>query len=140
MLRGPGRIGGYGWLSTGPEWISELQLEIHPRPREGYIWNCATIPDHRRKGIFRALLVGISGIAHQEGLRRLWIGSVAIPAEKAVGPSGFGPALHFTSITVAGLHFLRIRPSGQQPLAESALKVLHARPGMTFRRWRPLRH
>ena len=38
---------------------SEAQLEIRPRPGEGYIWNCATVDEHRRKGIFRSLLVGV---------------------------------------------------------------------------------
>ena len=32
-----GSVGGYGWLSTGLEWISEIQLEMIPRPGEGYI-------------------------------------------------------------------------------------------------------
>jgi len=69
-------VAGYGWLSTGPEWIGELQLEIHPRSGEGYLWNCATILEHRRTGIFRSLLVGIAEIARRDGLQRLWIGSL----------------------------------------------------------------
>jgi hypothetical protein len=53
-------------------------------------------------------LSGISEIARQDGLLRLWIESVAIPAEKAAGPSRFRPALRFRSLTVAGLHFLMV--------------------------------
>src|SRR5207253_2901168 len=30
-----GAIAGYGWLSTGPEWVGELQLEIRPGAGEG---------------------------------------------------------------------------------------------------------
>src|SRR5438309_6401657 len=88
-----GAVAGYGWLSTGPEWIGELQLEIKPREREGYIWNCVTLAEHRRRGVFRSLVAGISEHARNGGLKRLWIGSVAIPAERAVELSGFRPAL-----------------------------------------------
>src|SRR3989449_8626818 len=106
-----GGVAGYGWLSIGPEWIGELQLEITPRSGEGYVWNCATIPEHRGKGIFRALLVGISEIARQEGVKRLWIGSVAIPGERAVGQSGFRPAFHFRTIKFSGLQLMTVRES-----------------------------
>src|SRR5256885_16761373 len=81
-----GSIAGYGWLSTGPEWIGELQLEIKPRQAEGYIWKCVTLGEHRRKGHFRSLLAGICDAARSTGLKRLWLGSDAIPAGKAVVP------------------------------------------------------
>ena len=134
-----GALGGYAWLSTGPEWIGEVQLEIRPREGEAYLWNCVTVPEHRRRGIFRALLVGISDIARQEGLKRLWIGSVSIPAEKAVGPSGFKPALRFTSITFAGFHALRIR-AADPGLAAAACDILKTRPGLHLRRSARRRH
>ena len=96
-------IAGYGWLSTGPEWIGELQLEITPRKAEAYIWNCVTLAGHRRKGVFRSLVIGISEAARGLGIRRVWIGSVAIPAEKALAPLGFRPGAHFWTY-----HFLRL--------------------------------
>ncbi|HEY6118103.1 MAG TPA: GNAT family N-acetyltransferase [Candidatus Dormibacteraeota bacterium] len=106
-----GAIAGYGWLSTRPEWIGEVQLEIRPGRGEAYLWNCATVPEHRRRGVFRALLTGISNHAQAEGLRRLWIGSVAIPAEKAVGPSGFRRVLTFSTWTLGPAHVLMSRPA-----------------------------
>ena len=106
-----GSIAGYGWLSTQPEWIGELQLDIRPGLGEGYVWNCATVPEHRRRGIFKAVLSGISNHAHASGLRRLWIGSVAIPAERAVGPSGFRSALRFSTWRLGPAHVLRSQPS-----------------------------
>jgi len=128
-----GGVGGYGWLSTTPEWIGELQLEIRPRPGEGYIWNCATVDEHRRKGIFRSLLVGISQIARNEGLKRLWIGSVAIPAEKVVEPSGFRPALRFTSLTLGGLHLMRVTPATDTALAREAITRVGMNAGVRLR-------
>jgi GNAT superfamily N-acetyltransferase len=142
-----GAVGGYGWLSVGPEWMGEVQLRMTPGAGEGYIWNCVTVPEHRRKGVFRSLLTGISKVAHAEGLKRLWIGSVAIPAEKAVGPAGFKPALHFTSGSIAGFHWLAVRPSpgGDPTLVADARAVLGAggkplRLGVSLRRSRPIRH
>jgi GNAT superfamily N-acetyltransferase len=135
-----GRVGGYGWLSVGPEWIGEIQLEIAPGPGEGYIWNCVTVAEHRRKGIFRSLLIGICDVARREGLRRVWIGSVAIPAQRAVGPSGFKPALHFSFLKLARLHVMRVTPSPDVELAAEACSVLATKPGIHVRRSLYRRH
>ncbi len=53
-----------------------------PPYNEAYIWNCVTLTEHRRKGIFRSLVADISEAAHKTGVRRLWIGSVAIPRRR----------------------------------------------------------
>jgi GNAT superfamily N-acetyltransferase len=100
---GEGAIAGYGWLSTGPEWIGELQLEIRPGHAEAYIWNCVTLAEHRRRGVFRSLVAGIADAARGLGARRVWIGSVAIPAEKALAPSGFRPAARFHVVRFLGV-------------------------------------
>ena len=133
-------LAAYGWLSVGPEWIGELDLEITPGAGEGYVWNCLTIPAYRRQGLFRALLAGIGAAARGAGLRRLWIGSVAIPAERAVGPSGFRPAMVFESRRIAGLHLVRASGAGDERLVADAVKVLGRRPGWTVARSRTRRH
>jgi GNAT superfamily N-acetyltransferase len=137
-----GGIGGYGWLSTLPEWIGELQLEISPRAGEGYIWNCVTVPEHRRKGIFHAVLIGIAAAMRNEGMRRSWIGSVAIPAENAVGSAGFAAALQFTAITHADLIWISVKhpADGNPSLSTDACEVLRVRPGSFLRTSRPRRH
>ncbi|TMC40546.1 MAG: GNAT family N-acetyltransferase [Chloroflexi bacterium] len=124
-----GSIAGYGWLSTGPEWIGELQLEIKPRKAEGYIWNCVTLGEHRRKGIFRALLAGICDAARSTPLKRLWIGSVAIPAEKALAPVGFRPAVSFRAFTFARVHY-RTVTFVDSVLGREGLHVLSVGPGV----------
>lgn len=137
-------LAGYGWLSTKPEWIGELELEITPRVGEAYIWNCVTLSHHRRRGVLRALLAGVRARAYEEGLSRLWIGSVAIPAERAFGPSGFKPALVFSSISLAGLHWMRLsRVSGADPLLVIDAMYVLGLPillGKSLRRSRPRRH
>lgn len=102
----------YGWLSTAGEWIGEVELEITPRQGEAYLWNCATHPEHRQRGFFRAIVKGIAAQARTEGMTRLWIGSLDIPAAKAVAQNGFVPAIHFTSVWMYGMRWLRVRPPG----------------------------
>ena len=136
-VRIDGAVAGYGWLSTGPEWIGELQLEITPNPREGYIWDCATVPAHRRKGAFRSLLIGISEAARREGFKRLWIGTIAVPAEKVLAPSGFQPALRFSRARVLGWQVLRVSAPFDPQLARAARAILKPRADLLFR---PLVH
>lgn len=135
-----GALVGYGWLSRGPEWIGELQLEIRPREREAYIWNCVTMPEHRRRGVFRSLVAGMSASARRLGARRVWIGSVDIPAERALAPLGFRPALHFDVFTGAGLHLVRVRRSADARLSVDASSVLGVSPGLVLRASHPRRH
>jgi len=136
-----GSIAGYGWLSAGPEWIGELQLEISPDPGEAYIWNCVTVREHRRKGVFRSLLGGIARTADAEGTRRLWIGSVAIPAEKAVAASGFRPAMRFTTFGAAGMHLVRVSAAEENVLGADAERVLSGvKPGLYVRHSQRRRH
>ncbi|HET7339693.1 MAG TPA: GNAT family N-acetyltransferase [Candidatus Dormibacteraeota bacterium] len=135
-----GALAGYGWLSRGPEWIGELQVEIKPREREAYIWNCVTLPEHRRRGVFRSLVAGISVAARRLGARRVWIGSVAIPAERALAPLGFQPALHFDVTTVLGVHLIRVRRAANRRLAAEGSAVLGVSPGLVLRGSHPRRH
>lgn len=137
-----GELAGYGWLSTKPEWIGELELEITPGEGEGYIWNCFTLEHQRRRGTLRAVLAGITARATEEGLRRLWIGSVAVPAEKAFGQAGFSPALAFASEVVMGYRWLQVRPAlGADPaLVAAAHRVVGVPSGRFLRISHPRRH
>jgi len=90
-----GAVVSYGWLSPGREWVGELALYLEPAPGEAYVWNCLTLEAHRRRGHYRRVLEGIVSVARSEGLRRLWIGSVDVPAEKADVDAGFERVLRF---------------------------------------------
>ena len=135
-------LAGYGWLSSRPEWIGELELEIRPSAGEGYIWNCVTLEHQRRRGVLRALLAGIRSSAHDEGFSRLWIGSVAIPAEKAFGSSGFTPALVFASEVITGYRWLQVRPAAaaEPALVQAAHHVVGVPEGRFLRISHPRRH
>jgi hypothetical protein len=135
-----GGLRGYGWLSRGPEWIGELQLEIRPREREAYIWNCVTLAEHRRRGVFTSLVAGMSVAVRRLGARRVWIGSVDIPAEKALAPLGFRPALQFDVHTPPGLHVMRVSRASDLHLAADGSSVLGVSPGLVIRASHPRRH
>ncbi len=96
----------YGWLSTKPEWVGELGFEIAPEKDEAYVWNCLTLPEHRRRGHYRGLLDGFVALARAEGLSRLWIGSVESPAEKANRDVGFQPVINVTVRRIGRLAWL----------------------------------
>ncbi|HKT83157.1 MAG TPA: GNAT family N-acetyltransferase [Solirubrobacterales bacterium] len=121
------RVLGYGWKSTGPEWIGEVGLEISPGAGEAYIWNCVTLPEYRRQGVFRRVL---TRICNDDGLARLWIASLAGTAEGALPLLGFEPVL-----TVQGES---AEPAG--PLAADGFAVLGLKPGEPVRPGPPRRH
>lgn len=140
VVRIEGSIAGYGWLSVDREWVGELQLELRPRAREGYIWNCVTVPEHRRKGIFKSLVMGISRAGRHSGLKRMWIGSVAIPAERALEPAGFTPALYLDTARFAGVHLMRVRRTTSGALSTDACNVLGVQRGLVIRGSHHRRH
>ena len=124
-----GAVAGYGWLSSGPEWIGELQLEIRPRKGEAYIWNCVTLAAHRRRGVFRSVVAGIAAEARETGARRVWIGSVDVPAESALAPIGFAPAAFFWTSRLGRVYTTRARFVGSA-LGADARRVLPVRAGL----------
>ena len=88
------------------------------------------------------MLASIRARATDEGLSRLWIGSVAIPAERAFGPSGFTPALLFASELFAGYRWIHVAPVAEteSQLVAAAHEVMGVPPGRFLRWSHPRRH
>ena len=105
---------------------SSAACEIKPGRGEAYIWNCATDPRHRQKGFFRAIVRGIVDQARKEGLARVWIGTLDIPAANAMTQAGFVPAMRFTTVWMYGVRWLRVRaaPGVDRGLLTAARKAL----------------
>jgi GNAT superfamily N-acetyltransferase len=127
---------GYAWVSTGPEWIGELELEIRPAAGDAYVWNCMVLGPHRRKGIYKSLLHHVVAQAQSEGLARLWIASiVGHPAEKADGDAGFLPVLRLSARRGLGLRLLTFRPAdGADPAVVNAARETLCEGGRLLRR------
>jgi hypothetical protein len=126
-----GALVAYGWLSTGAEWIGELGLEIRPGPGEAYLWNCVTLRGHRLRGCFRSLLLQVVRAMREEGLMRLWIGSVDGGAERAVADAGFRPVLRLATTSLLGLRWLSVSDAAgaEPPTVAQALATLGPPPG-----------
>jgi GNAT superfamily N-acetyltransferase len=133
---------GYGWWSTRPEWIGEVELEITPDAHEAYVWNCVTLDPHRRKGVFRSVVTSLVAQARGEGVTRLWIASSADIAVNSITQAGFVPILRFETAVRLGMRWLRIVPvTGVDPgLAASAGHAAAVKPGWSIRRSRPRSH
>jgi ribosomal protein S18 acetylase RimI-like enzyme len=69
-----GAIAAYGWVTPKGEWIGELDRAIRLDGDEAYIWQCATLPAHQGRGLYKALLAAVLGALAGEGYRRAWIG------------------------------------------------------------------
>jgi ribosomal protein S18 acetylase RimI-like enzyme len=55
--------------------VGELDLTLTLLPGEAYIWDCVTLPDFRRQGLFTSLLTYINEDLRREGYERVWIGA-----------------------------------------------------------------
>lgn len=121
-----GRVAAYGWLSSTPEWIGEMSLRIRPGPREAYVWNCVTLPEHRLRGLFRSLLTAVVAAGREERLVRLWIGSLEGTAERAAEQAGFVRALSLSARWWGPVRLVEARPAPGAPpdLAAAALAAL----------------
>jgi GNAT superfamily N-acetyltransferase len=69
------RLAAYGWVSFNEEYVGELDLTLTLLPGEAYIWDCVTLPDFRRQGLFTSLLAYINEDLRREGYERVWIGA-----------------------------------------------------------------
>ena len=137
-----GSVVSYGWVSTGREWVGELAIEIGPASGEAYIWNCFTLVPHRRQGHYRSVLQGIVAVARAEGIGRLWIGSVDVPAEKADADAGFARVLRFEVSRYGPLRRLVVShvPGVDGRLARDARARLGVRGGSHLGLTRPRVH
>jgi GNAT superfamily N-acetyltransferase len=133
---------GYAWLSTKPEWIGELEMEIAPARGEGYIWNCVTLDPHRRKGVFGAMVASLVARARREGLSRMWIATLAGLVDNAVVRAGFVQVIRFDTASVLGLRWITIVPADgvDSVLVAAALDVMAIKRDSSVRRSRRRRH
>jgi hypothetical protein len=126
VLRRDGEVASYGWLSSGPEWIGELSLEIGPGVGEAYVWNCVTLSGQRLRGFFRALLLFVVARGRQDGCHRVWIGSLEDGPASAIAGAGFAPVLTVDVVDGPALRELSVEaaPNADPELLKSARRAL----------------
>jgi GNAT superfamily N-acetyltransferase len=129
------QVAAYGWVSTGTEWIGEIRLEISPGEGEAYLWNCVTLPAHRRRGIFQGLIGQVAGRLQSEGRRRVWIAEAGGPAVPALPAAGYRPVIKIGEERWWILRRLRVAPATEADpdavaAARRALSLGAARIGL----------
>lgn len=134
-----GAIAGYGWVSRGEERIGELERSFRLPPDAVYIWDCATLPPYRQRGVYTALLEAMVSALRSEGARRIWIGASRAnrPSLRGFARAGFHPVASVTFVRALGLRRLWLRAEPDAPpalvaeareaLREGAASAEHAR-------------
>jgi ribosomal protein S18 acetylase RimI-like enzyme len=115
-----GQPAAWGWVSYETEHVGELGLQLHLRAGEAYIWDCATVPEYRRRGLYAALLAHMARALLAEGVQTIWIGADYnnAPSQAGIGSAGFSAVAEIAAAPP---------PAGQR----RQLAQLVARPGVS---------
>ncbi len=72
---GDGVIVCYGWVALSGEHTGDSGLAFRLKDGDAYIYDCATLPDHRGHGYYPALLQLMAAELGRGGWQRVWIGT-----------------------------------------------------------------
>jgi GNAT superfamily N-acetyltransferase len=113
------RIVSFGWVTQGPEETGELERVLTVPAGEAYIWDCGTVPEHRRLGFYSALLNRTLAHLADEGAPRVWIGAsrLNLPSIHGIANAGFRHVLDLTYRRWAALTLIYLRPAADVPPA-----------------------
>ena len=128
-----GTIATYGWVSWGVECIGELERPIRLSRDEAYIWDCATLPPFRRRGLYSALLRHIATTVRNEGTHRLWIGASLQnqPSIRGFAAAGFQPVITLTYIRL--FHVERLWMCDERAASPTLIGTAHRALGAPAR-------
>jgi GNAT superfamily N-acetyltransferase len=123
-----GRIASYAWVSSGCEYVGELERVFVLPDGDCYIWDCATVPDQRGRHLYTALLSHLLSVFKGAGVRRVWIGASRANrySIRGIVRAGFSPALMTSYLRLGRLRYLRLTrpPTAPAPLAEDAALLI----------------
>ena len=102
-----GRLASYGWVSFREESVGELNLRVRLLPGEAYIWDCFTLPEYRRQGLYSALLGYILSHLEEGSVCRTWIGTDTdnIASQRGIARAGFR---HVADLVLAPVRAMRL--------------------------------
>jgi GNAT superfamily N-acetyltransferase len=92
-------VAGWLWMSTAREWAPPIRRELHFAADECYVWDAGTLPDHRDRGLFAALLRWSAWRMAQEGARLMWVGILDenLASQRANAAAGLRPIVHLSA-------------------------------------------
>jgi ribosomal protein S18 acetylase RimI-like enzyme len=125
-------IASYCWVSTLREHVGELGRDLTLPPGESYVWDCATVPRFRGRGLYTALLRAVAGTLAAEGQHRAWIGasSTNLASNRTFASVGFRAAASVVSVRLAGHGVIvrfRAAPGADAALVAAARRMLTGR-------------
>jgi hypothetical protein len=91
-----GSIAAWLWVSTGRVWAAPIGRWKQFADDECYGWEAGTLPEHRGRGLFTALLLASGRVMAAEGARFQWGGihDHNLASQRANAAAGFRPVLH----------------------------------------------
>jgi len=123
-----GQIASYGWATLGHEEVPELERAVHPAPGEAYVWDCFTLPEHRGRGLVRAVLRQMAVDLLPLGLWRAWAVILAEnrSSQRAFLAAGFIQVADVTYLRLLVLRRLQLRAHPEAPahLVDAARRLL----------------
>ncbi len=86
-----GLVACYGWVALTPQPIGDLGISFLLADGDAYIYDCATRPAYRRRGLYPELLRFIAVDLRNRGLRRAWIATAPgnAPSWKGIARAGY---------------------------------------------------
>lgn len=112
----------YGWIATQTAEIGELDLTINLSRSQRYLWDFATLPEWRGRGIYPRLLQTILDTESVADAEHFWI--IAAPENRAsstgIAKAGFTSIAHL-SFQRAGQPGLMALANGERLSAAAAL-------------------
>lgn len=112
-----GKVAYYMWCTVASETVASVPWELNTRlvlnPKAGYVWDCFTSPDHRRRGLYREGLRTVISFFGSYKIENYYICCMKdnIPSAEAIRSVGFRDAFEFTVSRVGPFVFCK-RSSG----------------------------
>jgi len=81
----------YGWVARRGDIVDDLGFPLQLPPGESWIYDCATVPAARGKGLYTALLLAMRAALPRYGLAHAWIGTAPQnwPSQRGIARAGF---------------------------------------------------
>jgi GNAT superfamily N-acetyltransferase len=119
---------GYGWIAADQTAIPHLGLTLAYRPGDRYLWDFATLPPWRGRGIYPRLLQAM--VRHDQEADRFWIGHdhANLASMRGIARAGFRTSGMLHHRPDAGYEFTASGPIERATAAASLLGVPLAEP------------
>ena len=98
-----GEVLAYGWIARAGDTVNDLGFEVDLPVGEAWIYDCATVPAARGKGLYTALLLTMRRDFAIHQIQRGWIGTSARnwASQRGIARAGF---LKFADMDWSGTH------------------------------------